>query len=203
MKIETANVDRQQLHDLIGSCISPLPVILISTIGQDGTYNVAPFSFVAPVCSKPPVICVSFGLRQGQKKDTLKNVEFSHDFVVNVVDETLISQAVKASADYPANVDEIEEAGLTAVSSEKVKSPRIAESKVNLECRLVRKLELTEAFREGLGLNTIVFGEVVLVHVKDEVWVEGKIDQYRLSTIGRVGQDTYCRTGDIFQLKRP
>ncbi len=203
MKIETANVDRQQLHDLIGSSISPLPVALISTISQDGTYNAAPYSFVAPVCSKPPVICVSFGLRQGQKKDTLRNIEFSHDFVVNVVDETLISQAVKASADYPANVDEIEEVGITALSSEMVKSPRIAESKVSLECRLVQKLEMIEEFRDGPGLKAIVFGEVVLAHVNDEVWVEGKIDPYRLRAVGRVGADMYCRTGDIFQLKRP
>jgi len=87
-----------------------------------------------------------------------------------VVDETLISQAVKATADYPANVDEIKEAGLTALSSEKVKSPRIAESKVSLECQLVQKLEMIEEFREGPGLRAIVFGEVVLAHVKDEVW---------------------------------
>ena len=203
MKIEMKDLDRQQSHDLIGNSIAPLPVTLISTIAQDGTHNAAPFSFVAPVCSKPPVICVSFGLRQGQKKDTLRNIEFSHDFVINVVDETLISQAVKASADYPANVDEIKEAGLTALNSEKVKSPRIAESKVSLECRLVQKLEMVEELREGPGLRAIVFGEVVLAHVKDELWVDGKIDPYRLSAVGRVGRDIYCRTGDIFHLKRP
>lgn len=203
MKIEMKDLDRQQSHDLIGNSIAPLPVTLISTIAQDGTHNAAPFSFIAPVCSKPPVICVSFGLRQGQKKDTLRNIEFSHDFVINVVDETLISQAVKASADYPANVDEIKEAGLTALNSEKVKSPRIAESKVSLECWLVQKLEMVEELREGPGLRAVVFGEVVLAHVKDEVWVEGKIDPYRLSAVGRVGRDIYCRTGDIFHLKRP
>jgi len=62
MKIEMKNLDRQQSHDLIGNSVAPLPVALVSTIGQDGTHNAAPFSFVAPVCSKPPVICVSFGL---------------------------------------------------------------------------------------------------------------------------------------------
>ncbi len=160
MKIETANLERQELHDLIGSTIAPLPVALISTIGQDGTYNAAPFSFVAPVCSKPPVICISFGLIQGQKKDTVRNIEFSHDFVVNVVDETLISQAIQASTDYPSDIDEIKEIGLTAISSEKVKSPRVAESKVNLECRLVQKLEIPEELREGQGLRVIIFGEV-------------------------------------------
>jgi len=132
MKIETANLEWQELHDLLGNTITPLPVALISTIGQDGTHNAAPFSFIAPVCSKPPIICVSFGLRQGEKKDTLRNIEFSHDFVVNVVDETLISHAIQASADYPSSIDEIKEVRLTAVHGEKVKSPRVAESKVSL-----------------------------------------------------------------------
>jgi len=197
MKIETANLERQELHELIGTVIAPLPIALISTIGQDGKYNAAPFSFVAPVCLKPPIICVSIGLRQGQKKDTTKNIEFSHDFVVNVVDEALVKPAIQASADYPSDVDEIKEVGLTAIASEKVQSPRVAESKVSLECRLVQKLELVE----GQGLRSIVFGEVVLVHVKDELWVEGKIEPSRLRAVGRMGKDLYCRTGDIFEMK--
>lgn len=203
MKIEMAHIDRQQVHELIGTAISPLPIALISTTGEDGTYNAAPFSFVAPVCSKPPVLCASFGLRHGQKKDTLRNIEFTQDFVVNMVDETLISQAVKASADYPADVDEMKETELTPLSSEKVKSPRIAESKVSLECRLVQKLEMVEQFQEGPGLRAIVFGEVVLAHVKDEVWADGKIDPHKLSAVGRVGTDMYSKAGDIFHLRRP
>ncbi len=203
MKIETANLGRRELHDLIGNTIAPLPVALISTIGQDGTHNVAPFSFIAPVCPKPPTICVSIGLRRGQKKDTLRNIEFSHDFVVNVVDETLISHAIQASSDYPSGIDEIKEVGLTAVSSEKVKSPRVAESRVSLECRLVQKLEILEELREGQGLRAIIFGEVVLAHIKDEVWVEGKVEPSLLRAVGRLGQDIYCRTGDVFVMKRP
>lgn len=203
MKIEMANLDKQQSHDLIGNSVAPLPVALISTIGPDGVHNAAPFSFIAPMCSKPPIICVTFGLRQGQKKDTLRNIEFPHDFVINVVDESLISQAVKAAADYPSDVDELKEVGLTAIKSERVKSPRVAESKVSLECRLVQKLELIEELREGPGLRAIVFGEVVLAHVKDEVWVEGKIEPSRLRAVGRVGTDIYCRTTQLFELKRP
>lgn len=200
MKIDPANLERQELHDLVSNTIAPLPVVLISTIAPDGTHNAAPFSFVAPVCSKPPIICISIGLRQGKTKDTLRNIEFTHDFVVNVVDETLINQAVQASKDYPYDIDEIREVGLTAVNSEKIKSPRVAESKVNLECRLVQKLEILETLREGQGLRSIIFGEVVLAHVKDEVWVGGKVDPFRLKAVGRMGKDTYCKTGDIIRI---
>lgn len=196
MKIETANLEREELHNLIGHAIVPLPIALISTIGQDGTHNAAPFSFIAPVCSKPPIICVSFGRRKGQKKDTLRNIEFSKDFVVNIMDETLIKPTIQASADYPSNVDEIKEVGLTAVAADKVKSPRIAESQVSLECRLVQKLELGE----GENRRGVVFGEVVLAHVKDELWVDDKIQPSRLRAVGRVGRGIYCRTSDIFEM---
>lgn len=202
MKIEPVNLSWQESHDLIGNVITPLPVALVSTIGQDGIYNAAPFSFIAPVCSKPPIICVSIGLRKGQKKDTLRNIEFSGDFVVNVVDEAMIKQAVQTSADYPSGVDEIKDVGLTVISSEKVKSPRVAESKASLECRLLQKLEILEERPEGQGLKAIVFGEVVLAHIRAELWVAGNVEPSRLRAVGRVGTDLYCRTGDIFEMKK-
>jgi flavin reductase (DIM6/NTAB) family NADH-FMN oxidoreductase RutF len=203
MKIEMAKLNPQESHDLIGSAIAPLPVTLISTIGQDGTHNAAPYSFVAPVCSKPALVCVSFGMRRGQKKDTLRNIELSRDFVVNVVDEKLIDQAVEASGDYPSNVDEIKKVGLTALKSERVKSPRIAEAKVSLECRLVQKLEIPDGPPEAQTLRAIVIGEIILAHVKDDVWLKGSIDPSRLRAVGRVGTDRYCKVQDTFEIKRP
>jgi len=203
MKIEPAKLERMELHELIGTAISPLPVAFISTVGEGGKYNAAPFSFVAPVGSKPAIISVTLGLRKGQKKDTLKNIEMTHDFVINVVDEGLIAQAVQASADYPYDVDEIKEAGLTAIASDKVKSPRIAEAKVSLEGRLVQKMEIMQEFHDGMGLTAIVFGEVVMVHVKNEVWVENRIDPSKLKPVGRVCKDLYCRTEDVFEIRRP
>ncbi len=198
MKIETANLNWGELHELLGKAIAPLPVTLISTVGQDGIYNAAPFSLAFPVSWKPPIICSSFGTRRGEKKDTVKNIEFSHDFVINVVDENLIKPAIQASADYPSDVDEIKEVGLTAIASEKVKSPRIAEAKVSLECRLVQTLDLGE----GPSLRNLLFGEVVLIHVNDEVWVKDKIDPAQLRAVGRLGDGIYCRTGDIFEMRR-
>lgn len=203
MKIETVNLDRPQSHLLIGSCIAPLPVAFISTIGKDDIHNAATFSFIAPVCSKPPIICVSFGLREGEKKDTLNNIEFTHDFVINLVDESLLPLAIKTSKDYTSDVDEIKEAGLTAIPSDKVKSPRVAEAKVNLECRLVQKLELTEELEGGKGLRALVFGEIILAHIKDDVWVDGKIDPTRLGNVGRLGSDMYYGKAGIFRQDRP
>jgi flavin reductase (DIM6/NTAB) family NADH-FMN oxidoreductase RutF len=201
MKIEAAKTGRMELHDLLGTAMGPLPVAFISTVGPDGTYNAAPYSFGAPVCSKPAILCVSIGLRAGQRKDTIRNIEYARDFVVNCVDESLIKQAVQASADYPYGVDEIKATGLTAIKGEMVKSPRVSEAKVSMECKLVQKLELIEEYKEGPGLRAIIFGEVVLAHIKDEVWVDGKIDPRRLKVIGRVGANLYSKPGEIFELK--
>jgi flavin reductase (DIM6/NTAB) family NADH-FMN oxidoreductase RutF len=101
VRIEVADLEPEALHLLIGDVVSPEPIAFISTVGKGGVYNAAPFSFVAPVCVKPPVLCLSFGLRQGQKKDTVRNIEFTRDFVVNVVDEDLIDRAVQTAAGYP------------------------------------------------------------------------------------------------------
>jgi flavin reductase (DIM6/NTAB) family NADH-FMN oxidoreductase RutF len=199
MKIETATLEQQELHSLMGNAIAPLPIALISTIGEDGIYNAAPFSLVMPVSWNPPIVCASFGMRQGEKKDTLRNIEFSRDFVVNIMDETLIEPTIQAKADYPSNVDEIKEVGFTAVAADRVKSPLIAEAQVSLECKLVRSM----AFGEGKGLRGIVFGETVVAHIKDELWVDGKIEPSRLRAIGRLAEGIYCHTGDIFEMKGP
>jgi flavin reductase (DIM6/NTAB) family NADH-FMN oxidoreductase RutF len=203
MKIETAKTGRMELHDLIGTAMGPLPVSFISTASSNGTYNAAPFSFCAPVCSKPPILCLSIGLRAGQKKDTIRNIEDVRDFVVNCVDEAIFKKVIQASTDYPYGVDEIKVTGLTAIKGEMVKSPRVLEAKVSLECKLVQKLEFVEEYKEGPGLRAIVFGEVVLAHIKDEVWAEGKIDPRRLKAIGRVGTNLYSKPGEIFEALRP
>ncbi len=192
---------KKDLHELISVALSPLPIALISTVGADGIYNAAPFSFACPVCSKPPILCVSIASRSGKKKDTMTNIEFSGDFVINVVDENIVKQAIQASADYPPETDEIKITGLTAIPGERVKSPRISEAKVSLECELIQKLEFMEDLRGTQGLRPVVFAKVVMAHVNEDVWDNGQIDPRRLKAIGRVGKDLYCRTGDIFELK--
>ena len=104
MKIDTAEADSHQMHSLLGSAIAPLPIVLISTVDENGIYNAAPYSLVFPVSWKPPIICVSFGLKRGQKKDTLKNIEFSEDFVANIMDQTFI-KFVPGSVSYTWDAD--------------------------------------------------------------------------------------------------
>ena len=107
MKIDVTNLDVRQTHDLLTSAIAPLPIALISTVGEDGVYNAAPYSLVIPISWKPPLIIVSIGSKNGEKKDTLKNIEFSKDFVINIMSEDSIKPTIKTAGNYPSNVDEL------------------------------------------------------------------------------------------------
>ena len=200
MKIDPANLNRQDAHALLVGAILPRPIAFVSTVGKDGIHNIAPFSFFTGMSSKPAI--VGFGVarrRDGAKKDTLVNIEYTKDYVINLVNEELAEAMNQAAGEYPSHVDEFKVAGLTPVKSDLVKSPRVAESPVNLECRLMQILE----FGQSPNVNSFIIGEVICVHVQEETWIDGVIKASKVQAIGRLGEDLYCRTKDIFEMKRP
>ncbi len=200
MKINLTDLDRRASHELLMSAIVPRPIAFVSTIDKDNIFNLAPFSCFAPVGLKPARVCLSIDWRKdGKKKDTLNNIESTKDFVINVVDEALAEAMNQSSAEYPSDVDEFKEVGLTPLKSDLVKSPRVAESPVNMECTL---LQVTEFGTFPTG-GHMVIGEVVLVHVRDDLWNGESVDMERVKAIGRLGGELYCRTRDIFEMKRP
>lgn len=200
MKIDPSQLDWMDAHELLVGAVLPRPIAFVSTIGENGVNNVAPFSFCVPISVQPAYIGFSISrYREGRKKDTLVNIEFSKDFVINIVTEELVDAMNQASNDYPSDVDEFKEAGLTPVKSDLIRSPRVAESPVNMECRLVKILEFGETPR----ITSFVIGEILRVHVKDDLWIDNKIKADRLKAVGRLGEELYCRTTDMFEKKRP
>lgn len=200
MKINPINLNKRDLHELLVSAIVPRPIAFVSTVGEDGVFNLAPFSSFTLLCVKPPLVCLCIGWRKdGQKKDTLRNIEFSNDFVVNFVDETLAEAMNQASASYPSNVDEFKEVRLKPIKSDLVKAPMVAESPINMECKMVQILE----FGENPTGSHVIIGEIVLVHVKDELWSNGRIEMSNLKSIGRLGGELYCYTKDMFEMLGP
>ena len=113
--------------------------------------------------------------------------------------EELTDAMNEASREYPSYVDEFREVGLTPIRGDLVKSLMVAESPVNLECRLVQILEFGEAPR----INNFVIGEVLRVHIKEDLWINNAIKAQKLKAIGRLGEELYCRITDIFEKKRP
>lgn len=200
MKIVPGKLSKRDSHELFMSAVVPRPIALVSTLGKNGVFNVAPFSCFTSLCLKPALVGLQFGWkRSGEKKDTLNNIEFSKDFVINVVDETIAEAMNQASANYPSDIDEFKEVGLTPLRSDLVKAPRVAESPVNMECHLVQIME----FGEAPGGSHFVIGEVVLIHIKDELWLNDHVRISKFKAIGRLGEELYCRLTDIFEMKAP
>jgi len=200
MKIIPERLSKRDSHELLMSAILPRPIAFVSTVGEDGVNNVAPFSCFAPIGMKPALVCLQISQkRDGQKKDTLRNIEFAKDFVVNAVDASMAEAMNQASADYPSDVDEFKEVGLTALKSELVRAPRVGESPISMECKLLQILE----FGETPTASHVVIGEVVLVHVRDELWAGDQIDISKWKPIGRLGGQLYCRMTDRFEMRRP
>jgi len=179
---------------MIGSIV-PRPIAFVSTVGASGRPNAAPFSYFLPITSRPPLVGVAIGPREGQPKDTLRNVRATGDFVVNVVDEPLAARVVHASGDWPEETSEFELTGLTATASDLVRSPRVAESPVSFECRLHREVPLGEA--------VLVVGEIVRIHAAERVLTDGRVDVEKLRPVGRLGGDGSSVVREVMHLVRP
>ena len=206
MKIDPTTLDPRALHRLFFALNIPRPVALVSTIGKDGVFNVGTYASVLSVIVPRPLLCIGTATewnpaedRYAQDRDTLVNVRYSKDFVVNFVDEALAEAQLIAGRGYPIGVDEFKEAGLTPVKADIVKAPMVAESPINSECKLVKIIE----FGDSPFTFNLIFGEVVRVHVKDEFYADGEIQPSRLKAIGKLGTDFYCRTTDVFEMKEP
>lgn len=202
MKINPADprLTKRDLHEAFTSAVVPRPIAWVSTVGHNGVYNLAPFSCFMTIGLRPALVCLNITWRRdGQKKDTLRNIEFNREFVVNVTTEDLARPMNQSCFEYPPDVSEFKEAGVTPVKSDLVKAPRVAESPVNLECRA---MQITE-FGKPTDGGHVIIAEVLLIHVKDEYWNGDHIDASRLKAIARLGGDLYCRTTSSFEMKRP
>ena len=202
MKIDTDNLALQDSSHLMTDIVVPRPIAWVSTIDENGVFNLAPFSCYGLVSGLPMVVGFSVGsYRDGQKKDTLRNIELTKDFVINVVTETLASAMNVTSASYPREVSEFLKAGLTPIKADIVNAPMVAESPVKIECRVIQIIE----FGKTPVTNSLILGSVLRVHVADEFWNKLTRRIEGLRPIARLGGegDLYCRTEDTFQMKRP
>lgn len=175
--------------------VVPRPIAFVSTVGQNGRFNVAPFSYFNAITNRPPLVGISINRRQDRPKDTLRHIRETGVFVVNVVDEALNARAIHASGDWPDDVDEFQITGLTPVASDLVRAPRVGESPVSLECRLEREIELGQTF--------FVVGEIVRAHVRDDVLTDGHVDIEKLRPVGRLGGDGYSVVREVVHFPRP
>lgn len=205
LTVDPSGTKHIDLYKLMVGAIVPRPIAFVSSQAEDGTLNLAPFSYFTACSSNPPCVLFSPTSRgpNARPKDTLANVRATGEFVVNIVSEEFAPQMNMTSAECPPSVNEFELSGLTPISSERVRPPRVAESHIQMECR-VRQIVTVSDLPGG---GSVVIGEVLLFHIDPAVLVNPadpyKIEPARLRAVGRMGGPTYCRTGDRFELERP
>jgi flavin reductase (DIM6/NTAB) family NADH-FMN oxidoreductase RutF len=135
----------------------------------------------------------------GQEKDTLINIRDTKEFVVNIVSEPFAEKMVLCSTDFDSDVDEFEMSGLTPIASQKVAPPRVGESKVSFECKLNQIVEIGDG---TAGSGFVVIGTIVLFHIDEEVYEDGRINLEKLQALGRIAGNGYARTTDTFDIIR-
>jgi flavin reductase (DIM6/NTAB) family NADH-FMN oxidoreductase RutF len=196
--VDPAVTPAAQLYKLLIGAVVPRPIAFVSTVSAAGARNLAPFSFFNAICGEPPTICFSTSYRE-PRKDTFLNIQATREFVVNVVTEKIAAQMNLASGEYQYGTDEFAIAGLTPAPSDVVRAPRVLESPVNMECKLVQMVEISTKPRGG----TLIIGEVVRFHVDNSLGENFHIEPDRLLAIGRMGGNLYSRTRDRFEMVRP
>ena len=201
ISINVKEIPFQDRYKLLIGSIVPRPIGFISTVSPKGIYNLAPFSFFNGVCSEPMAVlfCPVIRASDGQEKDTLKNIKATKEFVANIVSEEIAEKMNQCSAEYPYGVDEFKESGLTPEPAKIVKPPLVKEAKINMECKLLQLVEIGN--KPGGG--TVVIGEVVYFHVREDIYKDGKIILNNLKPIARLGGTDYARVTDIFSIPRP
>lgn len=205
MYLDPADLSSRDLYFTMISTIVPRPVALVTTVSPAGVVNVAPFSYFNGVCAMPPLISLCIGHRRYngelRKKDTLANIEATGECVVHIPSEELAAQVNQSSAEYPPDVSELAELGLTAEPADLVAPPRLLECPIALECKLERVLMLGRP----KALTGMVIAEVVRFHIDDRVWdaQRGMVDVERLRPLSRLGGSWYGRTREPFSIPRP
>ena len=200
MIIDPRSVPAKDCYKIMIGTVVPRPIAFVSTVSEGGVHNLAPFSFYTGITSSPPTICFAPGRgKSGGRKDTLANVEDTGEFVVNVVTEEIGEAMNQTATEYPPEVDEFETAGLTPVPSELVRPPRVAESPINMECKLH---QVVNVHRDQPGGGSLVIGEIVMFHVADHLIENGRILIPDLKPLGRLAGMEYTTLGDIVTLER-
>lgn len=193
---DLAEAEARDRYKLLSGLVVPRPIGWIGTRRPDGSYNLAPFSFFNVVSSNPPVVLFSGGRHTDRPKDTTELAVETGEFSVNIVSESVVEAMAVTSGSFTAEDDEFEIAGLTAVPGTKTGAPLVAESPANLECTVRQMIELGENTR-------LIIGDVVAIHVVDDVLDGTRIDNDALQAVGRMAGATYINTRARFEVSRP
>ncbi len=198
ISIVPAELEPREAYRLLISAVVPRPIGWTSTIGSDGSLNLAPFSFFNAVGGNPPTVLISVGQRKGNPKDTLRNTRETGEFVINIVNAELAEAMNQTSGEWAYEVNEFDRAGVTPAASIDVRPPRVAEAPIALECKVTQIVPVIDT------TYTLILGHVLRFHIRSDLLrPNGLVDALRLEPLARLGGDEYAIIGRVFEMKRP
>lgn len=193
--IDPKETPTKDLHQYILGSIAPRPIALVSSVNADGVTNIAPYSFFNAFSSNPPIAVFSSNRRVADNttKDTLDNAIHERELVINMVSYNIVRQMAISSVSYPSDVSEFDKTGLTAIDSDLIAPPRVAESPVNMECKVREIITLGD---QG-GAGHLIICEILRIHIDEDVIEDNRINPHKIDLMGRMGRSYYVRaSGD-------
>ena len=201
--IDPKELTTVKLQGYLQSAIAPRPIAFASTMDVNGKPNLSPFSFFNIFSSNPPILVFSPArrVRDNTIKHTLINCEATREVVINVVNYDIVQQMSLSSTEYSDGVNEFEKAGLTPLPSHVVKPFRVAESPIQMECKVNQIIALGT---DG-GAGNMIVCEIVKMHISEEVLDEnGTIDPVKIDLVSRLGGNWYSRSNTgLFEVEKP
>jgi polar amino acid transport system permease protein len=194
MEIAVDALEPNEVYRLLIGSVVPRPIAWITSRGADGRINAAPFSCYTFVSTVPPLVAISCGRKHGVIKDTVANAVEAGEFVLNVVSEEMLAPMHQSSAEFPAEISEVEALGIAIEPGWKIGTPRVAGAPASLECRTHQVLEF------GALRTQLLVGEVVLFHVRDDCYRDGRIETAAVKPLARLGGPYYARLGEVLHM---
>ena len=198
MLIDPETTPVAEVYATMIRAITPRPIAWVSTISPKGITNLAPFSYFSGTGSIPPSLMFSVVNRaDGARKDTIRNIETSKQFVINIVPFRIAEAMFKTAGEFDYEESEFDAANLTIKPSQRVAPPGVAESPIQIECELIQIVNVGE----GPSAANVVIGKILLFDIDESVLnADAKIDPEKVDAIGRMGGRTYCRTSERFDI---
>jgi flavin reductase (DIM6/NTAB) family NADH-FMN oxidoreductase RutF len=188
-------------HDPLVAIVTPRPIGWISTINSQGRVNLAPYSFFNLVSGKLPVVMFS-SENSAKDKDSINNVRQHPEFVCNLATWDLREAMNQTSPPFPPEVDEMNVAKLMAAPCNMIKVPRVAEAPCALECKLLKIIKLDALDGTPVPV-TLVFGQIVGIHIEDRFIKDGRLDTAAMKPLARCGYNEYAVVDEVFRMERP
>jgi len=198
------DIESREAQNFLKHAIAPRPICFASTVDKSGNNNLSPFSYFNLFSGNPPVVIFSVlkRVRNNTIKHTLENILEVPEVAINIVDYKMVQQVSLSSCEYPKGTDEFIKAGFTKEASQLIKPPRVQESPVQMECKV---LEVKSLGSEG-GAGQLIICQVVMMHIDQKILdSDGKIDQQKLHHVARLGGNWYAKINEenLFQIEKP